>query len=149
MITTRVYSDKNVLHVRFRDHVTTPQFDEFHRNLKDLLDPLVEGFVLISDFSELTRMDFSCWKPVGYMMERMAQAGVGEVFRIMEDSKKDIGCGILSVFHYPARLPVKIFDNRTEVLELFDLGPPQDPAADNSRCLEAAEEVFEKQQAGG
>jgi hypothetical protein len=129
MITTRVYKDRNVLHVRFRDRVTTAQFDEFHRQLDGLLDPLAEGFVLISDFSELTEMDFPCWKPVGYMMERMAQAGVGEVVRIIEDSKKDIGCGILSTFHYPARLPVKIFDNRTEVLELFGLAPPRDSPA--------------------
>lgn len=123
MISTTLYPEKNVIHVRFSDCVTTSQFDEFHQNLQALLDRLSERFVLISDFSELNLMDFACWKPIGYMMERMAQASVSEVIRIMPDSRKDIGCGILSTFHYPARLPVRIFDNLPDVLQRLRLNP--------------------------
>jgi hypothetical protein len=129
MISTIAYPEKNVLHIRFRDNVTTTQFDEFHRELANLLQPLAEGFVLISDFTDLTEMDFACWKPVGYMMERMVQAGVGEVIRVLDDSSKDIGCGILSTFHYPASLPVKIFDNLPEVLERLELNRPREQEA--------------------
>jgi hypothetical protein len=130
MISIVLYPDKKVLHIRFSDFVTVSQFDEFHRKLPHLLAPLSEGFVLISDFSALTEMEFACWKPVGSMMERMVQAGVSEVIRIIKDTNKDIGCGILSNFHYPARLSVKVFDNLPEVLERLELNIKQDIAAD-------------------
>jgi hypothetical protein len=129
MISTTVYPDKNILHVRFSECVTTTQFDAFHRDLPQLLDSLPGGFVLISDFSKLDEMDFACWRPVATMMERMVEAGVSEVIRVMEDSRKDIGCGILSSFHYPKTMPIKIFDNLKDVLERYELNATGDFAA--------------------
>lgn len=129
MISTHQYPEKNLLRVHFKDSVTTTQFDTFLRELPGLLEGMPEGFVLISDFSDLNEMDFACWKPVGNMMEQMVQAGVGEVIRVMEDPAKDIGCGILSSFHYPKTLPIKIFNNLSEVLDRYQLTPPDDLAA--------------------
>lgn len=130
MIKTYVYPDKNVLHIQFSESVTTSHFDEFHRNLRELLKPLSEEFVLISDFSNLTEMDFACWRPVGYMMDRMSEAGIGQVIRIMPDTRKDIGCGILSTFHYSPKLPVRVFDNLGEVMEQLGLDSRTDLTTD-------------------
>jgi hypothetical protein len=130
MISTVTYPQKNILHVGFRDYVTTSEFDEFHRNLEDLLAPLSKGFILISDFSGLMEMDFACWRPIAMMMEKMVQAGVSEVIRVMEDSSKDIGCSILASFHYPHNLRVQIRDNLAEVLERFELNPQHQRAAE-------------------
>jgi hypothetical protein len=129
MISTLTYPERNLLHIRFNGEVTTSQFDDFHRKLAPILESMSPGFTLISDFSELMEMDFACWKPVGYMMERMVGAGVGEVIRVINDSTKDIGCGILSTFHYPATLPIRIFDNLAEVLNRLKLDPSQIPPA--------------------
>lgn len=131
MISSVIYSVKNVLHVRFMGQVTTGQFDAFHRELPELLGPLREGFILISDFSDLTEMDFACWRPMASLMERMVKAGVGEVIRVLDDPVKDIGCGILSSFHYPASLPVKIFNRRAEVMERYQLDSAERLAADS------------------
>ena len=49
-------------------------------------------------------------------MELYRSRGVARVVRIIPDPGKDIGLGILSIFHYPHGLQIITCENRAEAL---------------------------------
>jgi hypothetical protein len=68
--------------------------------LRGLLDSLEPGFVLVSDLSELESMGTDCSPFIDRVMDDCNRKGVRKVIRVIPDAHKDIGFGIMSLFHY-------------------------------------------------
>lgn len=103
MILVTANKSKQLLQVRYIERV---RLDEFQGTQEDFLTQLGElspGFSLLTDFSQLEFMEFDCAAELGRMMEKVGQAGVGLVVRVIPDPHKDIGMNILTAFHYPRR----------------------------------------------
>ena len=66
-----------------------------------LLADLEPGFRLLTDLGRLDSIDLSCAAEIGKIMELCDQKGVALVVRVIPDRTKDIGLGILGLFHYP------------------------------------------------
>ena len=98
-----------ILYIGFKDHVQQSQIRELEESLPGILADLSPQFTILCDMTGMETMEFDCSKPVADLMKKMAEAGVGEVVRVIPDPGKDIGFGILSVFHYPSSLPVIIY----------------------------------------
>jgi len=114
MITTTIYHEKNVLHLSFQDDVGLIHFSELESRLPSIFRCLRPDFTLLTDLSGVEEIDFACVNQIAELMERIVEAGVGKVVRVVPDSRKDIGFSILAAFHYPAFLPVLVYADHEE-----------------------------------
>lgn len=111
MITTRVCHPSNTLRISFKDRITVEELDAFVRELPSIMQSLRPRFIMLSDLTLLESFDFDCVRSLGYLMQCSVKAGLGGEVRVVPDPSRDIGFAILSVFHYPPSLPVKVFDS--------------------------------------
>ena len=79
------------------------EVEELARGVSDLVALLAElepGFRVLGDLERLESMCVGGSAEIGKAMELCDQKGVGLVVRVIPDQTKDIGFGILSLFHY-------------------------------------------------
>ena len=77
--------------------------EELARGLQDLaalLSELEPGFRVLADLERLDSIGVGGAAEIGKAMELCDQKGVGLVVRVIPDHTKDIGFGILTLFHY-------------------------------------------------
>ena len=114
MITTTIYNEKNVLHLSFVDNVGLMHFIELENRLPSVFRCLRSDFTLLVDLSGVEKIDSACVNQIAKLLERIVEAGVGKVVRVVHHSSKDIGFSILEAFHFPARLPVLVYADHEE-----------------------------------
>jgi hypothetical protein len=117
MITTTIYHKQNVLHLSFKGHVCLYHFYNLEGSLPSTFRYLRPEFTLMTDLSGVEEIDFVCGAAFADLMERVVEAGVGQVLRVVPDPRKDIGLGILAVFHYPHSLPVRVYEDLSEAMK--------------------------------
>jgi hypothetical protein len=91
---------KNLAQVTFAGEVTIEEGRLRSQDIRTQQWNLQSGFTLLSDFSLLERMDPQCARDIEGIMDFFDQHGIARVVRIIPDPKKDIGFGIMSLFHY-------------------------------------------------
>ena len=70
--------------------------------LRDLVNHLKPGFLLLTDLTHLDSMDASCAPVIGTIMDLCRERGLAAVVRVIPDPEKDIGLDLISRFHlYP------------------------------------------------
>ena len=118
----KVEADKSrkLLEIAFAGEVGAAAAKQCVDRVELLLARVDKGFTLLTDLSELVKMDVSCAQHLARSMELCKKAGVARVIRVIPDPKKDIGLSILSVFHYPRRIQIITCETREEALELLD-----------------------------
>ncbi len=93
-------SAQQVLRVKFGGRVEPAEAKACSDKIRLLLSKLEPGFVLLSDLSELDSMEVDCLPFIDEVMDACNRRGVKKVVRIIPDPHKDIGFGIMSLFHY-------------------------------------------------
>ena len=79
-----------------------------------LLPELSPGFRLLTDLTQLESMDSSCSPYLIQIMDLCDERGVAMVVRVVSDPQKDIGFGIMSLFHYRSDVQIVICSNWDE-----------------------------------
>ena len=108
---------KGLLHLSFIGRVKPADLDGALSELETLLTDLAPGFVLLTDLSRLEAMDVACAAPIGRIMDRCRQRGVGRILRVIPEPAKDIGLNILSAFHYPPEVRTTVCASLAEAAE--------------------------------
>lgn len=72
------------------------------------------GFTVVTDLTELERMEPDCVPHLTKLMDLFLAAGVAKVVRVIPDPKRDIGFNLLSLTHYRGRVSIATFGTRAE-----------------------------------
>ena len=112
---------KQLLVMRYFEHVTAKQLKDNRDNLKALVTELAPGFNTLADFSQLESMSLDCAEEVGFGMELLDQHQVALVVRVIPDPRKDIGMNILTLFHYKRRPQIVTCANLVEAAKVLAL----------------------------
>jgi hypothetical protein len=106
----------NLIQCVFVGDIGPDEYAPFEADVDRALAPLSDGFHLLVDLTHMDSMDLRLVPAIGKAMELFRSRGVARVVRIIPDSSKDIGLGILSIFHYPRGLPIITCETRAEAL---------------------------------
>jgi hypothetical protein len=100
MFQVEVDKSKNLLKIRYAQHVGPEDTKAVVEKVSTLLPDLQPGFRLLKDLSGLDVMDLACVPHIERMMDLCNKRDIEMVVRVIPDPHKDIGLNILSLFHY-------------------------------------------------
>jgi len=119
MFTLQFDQPRNLLIIRYSDHVSP---DETKRAIEDMrlaLETVEHGFRLLADLTALLSMDIACAPHIESAMEMCNGKGVSEVIRIIPDPRRDIGMQIMSRFHYGGDVRIFTCETADEAMRLL------------------------------
>src|ERR1041385_2707684 len=93
-----------LLQIRFEGHVDLPEAIAAAHRIEELLPQLGPSFCLLTDLSGLEEMDVACEPVIDRLMDLLNRRGIRKVVRVVPDPRKDIGFGIMSLFHYDPKV---------------------------------------------
>jgi hypothetical protein len=100
MCSAELLQDGQLIQIRFAGQVTLADAEECNRQVRGLIPALKPGFCLLTDISELEEMSLACEPLVAELMDVFAEHGIKKVIRVVPKPDRDIGFGIMSLFHY-------------------------------------------------
>lgn len=100
MFTAETNPGRQLLKLDFAGRVDRNQAAACLERVKALLPGLKPGFCLLTNLTGLESMDLACEPFIDETMDLCNRAGVHRVIRIVPEPNKDIGFGIMSLFHY-------------------------------------------------
>ena len=119
MFQVEVDESKNLLTVRFWQHVGPDDAKAVFQQAATLLPRLPPGFRLLTDLSGLESMEMACVPDIRGMMDACNKQGVDMIVRVVPDPRKDIGLNILSLFHYRRRVQIVTCATLEEALKVL------------------------------
>jgi hypothetical protein len=120
MFTIEFEQPRNLLVIRYSDHVGP---DETARALKEMrltLNNVERGFRLLADLTSLRSMDLACAPHIESAMDMCNEKGVAQVVRIIPDPRQDIGMQIMSYFHYGGDVRIITCETADEATRFLD-----------------------------
>jgi len=112
----------NRVQVSFTEHVDLDEAKRCRRAIEALGPRLRPGFSVLVDLSHLEEMDPSCAQEIRVGMDYFRDRGVAQIVRVIPDQRKDIGFGIMSLFHYGADVKVQTVETLAEALAVLKAG---------------------------
>ena len=112
---------KQLLVMRYCDHVTADQLKAGFSDLKTLLAELPPGFRVLADCSQLKSMGQDCVPEISAGMELIDAHAPARLVRVIPDPSKDIGLNILTAFHYKRRPHIVNCKTLTEAVQALEL----------------------------
>jgi hypothetical protein len=106
MWSAAIDKDRHLVEMRFAQRVTPEDAAACLQKMRELLEAIPAGFSLLTDLSELEEMDLACLPTIDLVMDALNQHGVRKVVRVIPEPEKDIGFGIMSLFHYSRKVRV-------------------------------------------
>jgi anti-anti-sigma regulatory factor len=103
MFLASINKTRQLLCLSYIGEVRAAELAKWHDEVVGLMADLNPGFSLLTDLSHLASVDLDCVPEIGRIMDLCDQKGVELIVRVIPDPTKDIGLGILSLFHYPHR----------------------------------------------
>ena len=91
---------RQLLEIKFAQHVDLAEAQACAARVEALLAEAGPGFCLLSDLSGLAEMDLACEPVIDQVMDSLNRHGVQKIVRVVPAPEKDIGFGIMSLFHY-------------------------------------------------
>jgi hypothetical protein len=104
----------SVVTMEFRDHIGIAELKAHADRIDALPSKVQPGFTALVDLTGLGSMDPESVPTLSLIMERLGKAGVARVVRVIPDPRKDIGLGILSLFHYKSGVKINTVPTRAE-----------------------------------
>ena len=111
--------DGTLVTIEYSGHVTAELLRAHVIEADALAAKAKPGFTFLTDLTGLERMEVDCAPILSQMMVRLSSFGVGRIVRVIPDPKKDIGLGILSLFHLKSGVPVNTVASRAEAARLI------------------------------
>jgi hypothetical protein len=115
-------SGRQLLQVSYSGKVARDEAEACNRRLSELLGNVEPGFTLLTDLSQLDEMDLACRPAIDKMMDTLSDRGVRKVIRVVPAPEKDIGFGIMSLFHYGPEVRVVTCKNMDEARQVVGGG---------------------------
>lgn len=119
MFLATVNKSKQLLVLSFIAEVRVDELVQSHDEVALMINELNSGFRLLTDLGQLGSMEVECGAEIGKMMELCDQKGVKMVVRVIPDPMKDIGLGILTLFHYRHRPRTVTCESMVEAARLL------------------------------
>jgi anti-anti-sigma regulatory factor len=116
MFTIEVEQSRNLLVIRYSDHVGPDETERALEEMRLALDQVERGFRLLADLTQLQSMDIACAPHIESAMEMCNGKGVAEVIRIIPDPRRDIGMQIMSRFHYSGDVRIATCESADEAM---------------------------------
>ena len=112
---------KGLLYVSFIGTVSPDEFRAAREEMQAQLAGLPPAFRYLADLTSLEFMGLDCTAELAQTMELIGQSQVSLVVRVIPDPAKDIGIGIMTVFHYPKQLRVVTCQKLAEAVQALGL----------------------------
>ena len=112
-------SHRNILRVSFAGNITALDLLPYRAESANAVESLRSGFSLLVDLTDLASMGLECVPYIEQNMELFRDHGVNLVVRVIPDRSKDIGLGIISLFHYQRGLKILTVETRPEAESLL------------------------------
>jgi hypothetical protein len=100
MIKIEIDPGQNLFVMRYSDTIAADEVEKALGEIRQTLQKLRAGFTLFGDFTKLQRMDSACAPFIEQAMDLFNASGVSRIVRVIPDPHRDIGMGIMSIFHY-------------------------------------------------
>lgn len=105
---------RQLLQIEFAQAVPAQEAKDCAERVTLLLADAEKGFALLTDLSQLQQMELTCRPWIDQMMDLLNAKGVRKVVRVIPNPEKDIGFGIMSLFHYRREVRVVTCKDMTE-----------------------------------
>ena len=113
-----IRSSDTLVTVEYCGHITATDLGMHTADVEALQRTIQPGFTVLTDLTGLESMDLDCAPILSRIMELFNRLGTARVVRVIPDPKKDIGLGILSLFHYKSGVAVNTVATRAEAAHL-------------------------------
>ncbi|MGA2138255.1 MAG: hypothetical protein ABSH14_05275 [Verrucomicrobiia bacterium] len=100
MITIEIDATRNLLAMKYGGRVEAGEMRRHLGEVRAAVGSMPPGFRMLVDLTNLESMTTTCAPYIDQVMDLCNEKGVTKVVRVVPDSKKDIGLGIMSHFHY-------------------------------------------------
>ena len=117
MILCNVDKAGRVLTISYSQHVGAEDMRRCLGTVRDLMDQLKPGFLLLTDLSNLELMDASCAPDLGAIMDLCSAGGMLTVVRVIPDPNKDIGFDLISRFHHDPPVKTQTHESLAEAIK--------------------------------
>jgi hypothetical protein len=117
MISCNVDESGGLLTMSYGQHIAVEDMRRCLGRVRDLLEHLKPGFLVLTDLSNLESMDASCAPDLGAIMELCSARGMSTVLRVIPDPGKDIGFDLISRFHLNPSVRTRTYDNLAEAIK--------------------------------
>ena len=91
---------RQLLCMNYIGHVTAGNLAAVRDEVLTMLGDLAPGFRVLTDLSQMDRMELDCIPEISRMMQELTEKGMTTVIRVIPEPEKDIGFNILSALHY-------------------------------------------------
>jgi len=110
---------RSLLSLVFSGHVGEEEAKLALEKLRALLDNRRSAFRLLTDLTELESMDLACRPHIDSAMDLCNRHGVQKIVRVVPDPHKDIGFGIMALFHYGRQVRIITCESRDEAMAIL------------------------------
>ena len=107
----------NAVIIEFEGKIDASQAEQFYPEIQKIVPKDGKGFRLLSDFTKLDEMDFEIRGTIKKTMDFFNREGVTEIIRVIPYPEKDIGFGVMSLFHYSKKVVIITVQTREEAEE--------------------------------
>ena len=107
MVTCSADDAGQILTISYSGHVTPVQMGECLEVIRERMQHVRDGFIVLADLTNLEAMDDTCATALGEIMEWCSAKGMTASVRVIPDPTKDIGFNLIALFHY--QKPVRTF----------------------------------------
>lgn len=119
MINFETDQSRNLFVIRYSGHIGPEEIESGLDELQDALAPFQAGFQLLGDLSQLESMDPACAPFIEKAMDLFNLKGVARVIRVIPDPHRDIGLGIMSIFHYRGNVQIVTCETLDQAMQLL------------------------------
>ena len=100
-----------ILTMSYSHHVGADEMRCCLGTVRDLLENLQPGFLLLTDLTSLESMETACAPYVAEIMDLCNAKEIKTVVRVVPDPQKDIGYNLISLFHDAPQVKTRTYDN--------------------------------------
>ena len=101
----------------YSQHIGAEEMRRCLHTVRNLMDRLKHGFLLLTDLSNLESMDASCAPDLGVLMNVCSAKGMSTVVRVIPDPDKDIGFDLISHFHHHPSVKTQTHKSLAEAIK--------------------------------
>ena len=106
MITIKTDATRKLLVITYSGHIDAGDVRRRLGDVQTAVGSMAPGFRLLTDLTDLESMEIACAPYIDQVMDLCSEKGVTKVVRVVPDSKKDIGFGVMSRFHYSREVAI-------------------------------------------
>ncbi len=130
MILCKVDESGRVLTMSYSQHIGAEEMRCCLGTVRDLMENLKPGFLLLTDLSNLESMDASCAPELGAIMDLCSAKGILTVVQVIPDPNKDIGFDLISHFHHDPPVKTQTHASLAEAIKNLQPEPLASPPVD-------------------